>query len=179
MLLSEVAKSNLFTKAVAVQFDPRQAVPTTYQIPNEDTRLLLARLIYEEAMETIHALGCQFNALKGGIVSNGVACNIADQSRDINLDDMIDGCCDTIYVAVGALCAMGAPDVPHLLEVCEANNRKFPKGIATMDPDTGKYLKPPGWKGPDHKAIREDLEATFNLNGYGKSILHDKQEEIQ
>lgn len=151
--MSFVMESNLFTKGVAVKRDPRQAVPDKpYTIPDTATRLLLAKLIFEEAMETISDLGCRF--LEDGTFSELTVDEECSDKLDIN--GIIDGCCDTIYVCTGALAAMGVPDLPHLIEVCRANNDKFPGGEAIINPTTGKYLKPEGWKAPDHDKVRNN-----------------------
>jgi len=181
-MLSQVARSNLFTKAVAAKFDSRQEVPERYAIPNVETRLLLARLIYEEAMETIQALGC-YRVHDAAAGEHSI--DLENIERDkLNIDDIIDGCCDTIYVATGALCAVGAPDVRHLQEVCVANDSKFPQGNAIIDPKTGKYLKPKDWKAPDHAKIRESYARgqPCNLRFWGlkfvqnaKSLSEEKQ----
>jgi len=172
-MLSFVAKSNLFTKAVAAKSDPRQEIPSQYAIPNAETRLLLAELIFEEAMETVKALGCY---VTDELIVQTKYVKLGQKALDI--DEIIDGACDTIYVATGCLMAVGAPDLPHLQEVCEANDRKFPGGTATINPESGKYLKPKGWKGPNHASIRGDQAnpgannlGRLDLRRYGKILL--------
>ena len=65
------------------------------------------------------------------------------------MEAIIDGCCDTIYVATGTLAVCGVPDLPHLDEVCRANNAKFPGGQGVCN-TYGKYTKPEGWVPPNH-----------------------------
>lgn len=166
-VISEVAESNLFTKAATVPYDSRQAVPDTYSVPEPGTRLLLGQLVLEEALETIHALGLDMQ------MRAGKPYLVVDMTHEPDIYDIIDGACDTIYVSTGVLCAVGAPDTPHLREVCAANDRKFPDGIATINPETGKYLKPPGWVGPKHAIVRSihSRSQNANLNAIGKSLL--------
>lgn len=114
-------------------------------------------MILEEALETIQSLGFGVMPHNKKGIQNIKDCRLFTLSDTGTLDDMIDGCCDTIYVAVRALCALGAPDLPHLAEVCRANNAKFPGGEAIIDPNTGKYLKPPGWTPPNHEQVRKDF----------------------
>lgn len=124
----------------------QRAISAPYQIPDEATRLLRANLILEEALETIDALGfCVVDALGDGELS------IEEHGQPLNLEKIIDGCCDVHYVSIGTLWACGVPDVPHIEEVNRANNDKFPNGESTPHPSVaGKFGKPAGWKGPDH-----------------------------
>jgi len=81
-----------------------------------------------------------------------LTCN-GDGKQPPNLIGMIDGNCDIIYVATGNMLQCGAPDMPHLQEVCWANDSKFPGGVAFTDSTTGKFLKPEGWQPPNHQRI--------------------------
>lgn len=164
-LSSEVFDSNVFTKGVAVKYDPRQAIPKEpYTIPNEATRLLLAKLVFEEAQETVRALGCVLSQTNDGPLEVVIETSDDDVRRNpespfaLSMEDIIDGACDVIYVATGLLVACGVPDLPHLAEVCRANNSKFPGGVAVIDSCTGKYLKPEGWQPPNHKKVEERLK---------------------
>lgn len=169
-LLSRVAQSNLFTKGCTVTHDKRQAVLDKPGIPDEATRKLCAELILEEALETIHALGFDLTAVteddqqmmfvNGGLVSNDM------KAGHSNIEEIVDGCCDLIYVATGALVACGVPDLPHLQEVNECNDAKFPNGEPVINHDTGKYLKPVGWQGPDHGKV---------MQGYSLSMLETQR----
>lgn len=158
-LLSPVARSNLFTMGAAARKDPRQMIPRVYTIPSVEVRVLRARLIMEEAIETCLAMGIEVRARykdsdkffesKDDLLFSPAAGLSAFQ---LDIGNIIDGCCDTIYVCVGTMCALGAPDVPHLEEVCIRNNAKFPDGVAITD-ENGKFQKPEGWEPPDHDAI--------------------------
>lgn len=153
-----------------------QKVPgTMYVHPPEDVRKLAAKLILEEAVELVNALGFfviedkeneDSGALKIVKADGGVYKN---SNRD--LFDVIDGACDTAYVATWILCSYGVPDVPHLKEVCRANDDKFPNGKPTVRED-GKFLKPPGWKGPDHTTVRKAVESTFRPDALKEEAVH-------
>lgn len=168
--LSPVALSNLFTKAAALPHSPNQKVEKSYKVPKAEIRMLLAKLVFEEALETIRALGIAIEFSDGEYTHDVTGIEIDrfdivdahDPVLPLDIDTIIDGACDTIYVATGVLVAMGVPDLPHLAEVCRANDRKFPKGVATIGAH-GKYLKPAGWKGPDHAARRKVLKSRTNL----------------
>lgn len=157
--LSEVALSNLFTMGATQKVDPRQKLPAGYEVPPEETRILRAKLLMEECLETIQGLGLRaYNAYPGYV--NKEDLEYIPYNRPYctgSLEGIIDGCCDLIYVATGTLLACGAPDLPHLLAVCEANNAKFPGGVATVNAD-GKYQKPEGWQAPDHAAVQKRVE---------------------
>lgn len=155
--LSEVALTNLYTKACCAPFDPRQAIPriSGVTIPDEATRKLNAQLIAEESLETLRALGYNLVPLVGSPEDpfekkNGYRLERREQDQIVHKPlEVIDGCCDTIYVATGCMLAYGAPDLPHLSEVCRANRSKFPNNQPILD-ENGKYQKPQGWLPPDH-----------------------------
>lgn len=68
-----------------------------------------------------------------------------------DLDEIIDGICDLVYVAVGTLVEYGIDFESHFEEVHRTNMNKVG---GTKDVD-GKTLKPDGWLPPDHKFILE------------------------
>ncbi len=121
----------------------KQGTPDRVGLPDEATRLLRARLIYEEAMETIHALGCTV-ALNDNPDGSGSV--ILSSHHKPNLVEIADGCADVSVVTIGTLIACGIPDVA-LLEMVDVNNlAKFGKGHS-IHPD-GKVVKPPNHKPP-------------------------------
>ena len=151
---SQEMLSNLYTMSHAEKVDKRQAIPEKpYTIPELSTRLLRARLLMEECLETISALG--LHAWHNG---HSVGCGdfvfteFTHTAPDLN--GIIDGCVDVIYVATGTLAACGVPDIPHLEEVSKCNNAKFANGAVVVN---GKYQKPEGWVGPDHDRVREEV----------------------
>lgn len=152
--VSTVWKWNQFPKEAAAKKDKRQKpAKKPYTIPGLEERVLLAKLVLEESLETIGALGCQVDRHTYEVRA-GISDTVDNQEK------IIDGACDLIYVATGVLTAMNVPDLPHLTEVCKANDRKFPDGkIAKWDAATGKYLKPDGWKGPDHLKVKKKVLA--------------------
>jgi predicted HAD superfamily Cof-like phosphohydrolase len=152
--LSPTAVSNLFTMGVSARLDPRQRVPASYEVPPVEVRRLRARLIMEEALETVRDLGFTVEGPMGTYkppVINEVSDLRFCDDRKPSLEGIIDGCCDSIYVNTGTLLVCGAPDVPHLAAVNAANNAKFPGAVALCDAH-GKFMKPEGWLPPDHGA---------------------------
>lgn len=142
----------------------------------------MAQNILEEAFETVSALGFKINHLTTDPEGKLKVAALVSHDKEILLNDIIDGACDTIYVATGAMVGCGVPDMMHLIEVCQANERKFPGGKATINPETGKYLKPEGWTGPDHMKVRQlhwlkskqtPNGCPANLNAVGKVLAQD------
>lgn len=160
-LFSETAVSCIYTNHITAKNVPWRKFPDQPGIPNEQMRLMLAQHIFEEAQETIEALGCEI----------GFGLEIELQcGPKADLEKIIDGACDTIYVATNVLMACGVPDLPHMAEICRANNAKFPNGVAITDA-TGKYRKPNGWKPPDHITLVDHQSHTVNLNDIGEELV--------
>lgn len=170
--LSRVMLSNLYTMGCAARKDIRQRAPSQRQYPVTEVRLLRARLILEEALETVKALGIITEPRKlkkdekapEGSVMLSPSVYLEFATDDALLEgiesierenNVIDGCCDTIYVAIGTLVTIGVPDVAHLEEVCLRNEAKFPNGEAITDA-RGKFQKPEGWVGPNHAMTYTD-----------------------
>jgi len=170
-VLSKTMISNLYTMGLASANDVRQIIPEgSYVELTEEQRVLRARLILEEALEACSGLGVHV-----GLLTNRSEQSLTVEMADLEFEpviaigdgpgkdklwvmdkaEVIDACCDTVYVCVGTLAAMGVPDLPHLAEVCRANNAKFPNGTAITDKD-GKFQKPAGWTPPDHEKIRQN-----------------------
>jgi predicted HAD superfamily Cof-like phosphohydrolase len=130
-----------------------QEVPCEPTIPDPDVRLLRAKLIFEEAMETIFALGVDVMVAPQPQQRDPVALHDGFYELKINenrLPDMIeiaDGCADISVVTIGTLSACGIADKSLLKEVDESNLRKFGPGCSKRD--DGKWVKPPDWKAPD------------------------------
>jgi len=153
----DVGISNIRTMKITGKVDPRNTPGKFYAgIMDPATRELRARLILEEALETINALGVVVTQ-DGGTLAIG---HVHFLTRDeYDHEGVIDGICDTIYVAEGTAVAAGVPIRAHMAEVVRANEAKFPGGVAVTNPLTGKYQKPVGWTPPDHmRAHRENIE---------------------
>jgi predicted HAD superfamily Cof-like phosphohydrolase len=117
-------------------------------------RELRAKLIMEEAVETVAALGFDAVALidEAGIPGERPHREIA-RFRKLytkpHLVDFIDGMCDLLYVVIGSAVAAGVDLDPHFSEVHRANMTKTTGPVR----DDGKQLKPDGWTPPDHERI--------------------------
>jgi predicted HAD superfamily Cof-like phosphohydrolase len=119
----------------------KQATPSHPTVPSLEVRKLRARLILEEALETVTALGF---APSAGI-------DLVQNDDTINLVEVVDGCCDVMVVTTGTLIACGIPDVAVLRAVDENNLAKFAPGHSWDE--YGKFIKPPGFKKVDLESV--------------------------
>ncbi len=131
-----------------------QPTPSSPEIPSGDIRTLRAKLILEEALETITALGIKVTAEKNGAavdVTDPVSALRFDPDGEVDLEGVVDGCADISVVTVGTLIAFGVDDEPVLREVDDANLRKF--GPGSYMREDGKWMKPPEWTPPDIEGV--------------------------
>lgn len=143
-----------------------QDVPAVPTEPTEAVRLLRARIILEEAFETME---------KGLGVSVGVPfqrpLGFDDLSFYIDgsfdLIELVDGCCDLKVVTTGTLSACGVHDVEVQAAVDANNLAKF--GPGAVKREDGKWIKPPNHPKPDLKRI---IEA--NTPGHGPAQDNQK-----
>ncbi len=127
-------------------------------MPDSKTRLLRAKLIMEEAIETIQSLGVEMQPSMSAQFLDMDAITFVESSAG-SLVKVVDGCCDIAVVTTGTLSACGVGDIVPQRLVNEANLRKFgPGGQLRSD---GKWIKPPDFVGPD-RLIQEYLERMVN-----------------
>lgn len=150
-----------------------QEVPKKPCIPNVEIRRLRAKLILEEALETIHALGFEPDLIFDKM----------DERFNPNLEQIVDGCCDLRVVTTGTLSACGVSDIRPQELVDENNLEKFrwpynnlPNEYKTLTlkhikqqsdmfvevavrDSNGKILKPPSHKPPE---IQKELDEQTN-----------------
>lgn len=130
-----------------------QDTPDAPTIPDEDIRILRAKLILEEALETVRALGVTVRQADDGPVSAKDAILRFSAEGEVDLEGVVDGCADISVVTIGTLIAFGVDDEPILEEVDRANLRKFAPGSYRRE--DGKWIKPPGWTPPDILGVLE------------------------
>ncbi len=122
---------------------------------------LRAKLILEEALETIEALVGSVSAyglLRDATATLGqAAAKFADPKfgGDENLVEALDGVCDLLYVTYGCAEAIGVDIEPFFDEVHRSNMAKQGGAIR----EDGKYMKPPGWTAPDIAAVLERVRS--------------------
>lgn len=132
----------------------KQDVPTVPTIPSDEVLRLRANLILEEAMETIHALGCEILVEGTFHLDKGNAKIVS--VREASLEDIADGCADVSVVTIGTLSACGIAD-KGLLELVDQNNlEKFGEGHKIRE--DGKLIKPPTHQPPKIKEYLESLK---------------------
>jgi predicted HAD superfamily Cof-like phosphohydrolase len=118
-----------------------QEVPASPVMPDPKIRKLRARLILEEALETLKGLGYQ-PVLKPWSKEWDV-----QEAYEPNLVEVADGCADLSVVTIGTLSACGVSDEGLLRLVDENNLAKFGRG--SYQREDGKWVKPPGHQPPD------------------------------
>ena len=129
-----------------------QVILTRPTIPTIDVRLLRAKLILEEAFETVEALGVRvYHELIDDDVGMGYGDLVFAANKKPNLIEIADGCADVSVVTIGTLSACGIEDVILLEEVDESNLRKF--GPGSYMREDGKWMKPPDWKPPNIQEV--------------------------
>ncbi len=129
-------------------------IPLFPEIPDEKTRLLRAKLIHEECMETLDALGVSVSLdLDLSLSGEDEISYTYRATHEPNLVEIVDGCCDIKVVTTGTLLACGVDPEPVQILVDESNLAKF-TGDGHKNAD-GKWVKPSDWQPPD---IAQELE---------------------
>lgn len=123
-----------------------QELPSKPTIPSLEVRRLRAKLILEEAFETIEK-GLGLSVLDTGTRMTIIPDELTlVQTSDPDLEQIADGCADLSVVTIGTLSACGISDSELLEEVDASNLRKFEEGGYRRG--DGKWMKPPHWKPP-------------------------------
>lgn len=176
-----------------------QDVPNAPTVPDKEIRLFRAKLILEEALETItRGLGVEVlvhyhaddegsEVLSIPIDENSITTRPEghrDDHGDVsltakyqpNVEELVDGCADLSVVTVGTLTAFGIDDRPLLEEVDAANLRKFgPGGYRSDGTDgnpVGKWIKPKDWQPPNiDGAIKASGTDYFDIEDTDTGLL--------
>lgn len=110
------------------------------------TRILRARLILEECLETIRdGLGVAVSN-NGDSITATTAPFVFTAVRPFNMTETIDGCMDIAVVTTGTLIACGVPNLALQEEVDLNNLAKF--GPGGHRDANGKWIKPPNHPKP-------------------------------
>lgn len=125
-------------------------LPDTPAVPSDPgpaLRLLRARLLQEETMETIDGLGVQvrIDPTNIGAVIGFDDLRFVDRGT-FDPVAVADGCADVSVVAIGTLIECGIKDAPVLRLVDDNNSAKNGPGSRFVG---DKLQKPPGHKPPD------------------------------
>jgi predicted HAD superfamily Cof-like phosphohydrolase len=107
-----------------------QEVKEKPELPAAETRLLRARLVFEEALEFVKGCGCTVTMGKSGLNGeNGTAVIddisvVLDPNGTPDFAEYVDGCIDQLVVTYGALNAAGVKAQPAWDEVQRSNMSK-------------------------------------------------------
>lgn len=162
-----------------------QPLPLRPLCPAEDIRVLRAKLIYEEALETLNGLGVAVvvQTEDGDKVQLnqpllGTARDVLFVTRDFDepealaypfdLTAVVDGCCDVRVVTTGTLSACGVPDYLHQYLVDASNLAKF--GAGGYRRSDGKWIKPADWRKPP-------LDQVLLAQGADPKLIYTEQEK--
>lgn len=111
-------------------------------------RLLRAKLVLSEAIEYVHACGCEL-AVEAGpdeltVILDPVDVVLSPLQKP-NIVERADALADELYVVFGSAVSEGV-DLQPVFDIVHATNlAKVGGGETTY----GKILKPPGWTPPD------------------------------
>lgn len=122
-------------------------VSNTIQIPDAGTRILRAKLILEEALEAVEALGVTAVLSEGEdptATINIKSLSFEDLGTDkVDVVGLAKECCDVRVVTTGTLVAFGIPDTYTLQNFVDTNNiLKFRKDKDGYKREDGKWVKP-------------------------------------
>ena len=134
-----------------------QKVPKNPTLPDFDTRKLRAKLILEEAIETISALGFCV-CIDGKVLLNkdNVELSII-HNKECSVAEIAHECADLSVVTIGTISACGVADESVLEEIDRANLSKV-TGKVEKNED-GKVVKPKDFKPADiGKVIEMQIE---------------------
>jgi predicted HAD superfamily Cof-like phosphohydrolase len=104
-----------------------QEVKTAPELPDAATRLLRARLVFEEALEFVRACGCTVTMAESGGTKATVIDEIGvvvDANGSPDFTEYVDGCIDQLVVTYGALNAAGVKAQSAWDEVQRSNMSK-------------------------------------------------------
>lgn len=147
------AKTPHQQRVEALMFRAHQAAPDFPCEPSEAVRILRARLIVEEVLETLDALGVKISIRDEHDEPVGVGFEDLEFAAVGTADivDVADGCADISVVTIGTLSAFGIADDVLLALVDYNNLAKFGPGHSYNE--FGKLLKPAGHKPPDIEGL--------------------------
>jgi predicted HAD superfamily Cof-like phosphohydrolase len=105
-----------------------QQVKDSPELPDPDTRLLRARLVFEEALEFVKGCGCTVTMTTAGSNAGTAVIDdigvVLDPNGNPDLTEYVDGCIDQLVVTYGALNAAGVKAQSAWDEVQRSNMSK-------------------------------------------------------
>ena len=141
-----------------------QDCPAKPTIPDLKTRILRAKVMLEECLESINdGLGLavlQETGLPEGKFLIDVDCVEFVDVQPVDLVELADGLGDGIYVVKGTAVACGIDLEPIFESIHASNIDKFRDGC--IRDEFGKVRKPKDWQPPDLKSIIEKQSSIQN-----------------
>nr|WP_282580299.1 hypothetical protein [Nocardioides sp. InS609-2] len=130
-----------------------RSTPTTDITPDE--RALRARLVLEEALEFVEAMGCDATVDDVDVTKDSVTVEI---NRDVETDlvEATDALADLNVVGKGSALTLGIPVDDAFRIVHRTNMAKLGPDGEPIRRDDGKVQKPEGWQ-PPTQALRDLL----------------------
>ena len=105
-----------------------QQVKESPELPDSETRLLRARLVFEEAIEFVKGCGCTVTLAGSDGEEQAADLDkigvVLDPEREPDFVEYVDGCIDQLVVTYGALNAAGVKAEPAWDEVQRSNMSK-------------------------------------------------------
>ena len=126
-------------------------MPDKPTAPDPKKAVLCARLIMEEAMETVAALGVDLKLIAEASRYDPLTFKslVFEPNRAPNLPEVVDGACDTRVVSTFAMAVCGVRDAVPQERVDDNNLGKFnPELGGYKCPTTGKWIKPANYPKP-------------------------------
>ena len=153
-MIDDIGTSSHYDQVREFHEKAEQPIRTVPQLPPAGERFLRAKLILEECLETIEALGFDLWVGYGENVWQpkvGENTTMLVPNAKESLVEIADGCADIAVVTSGTLIACGIKDIPLQEEVNLNNLAKFTDGGYRRD--DGKWIKPPNHQPPDIEAL--------------------------
>lgn len=138
---------------IAKMNNPLQRLPVMPTIPPGPSRELRSRLILEEALETVRAMGVEVffepqpTNVHRRILSTQDLKFTTLEDKHVNLIEVADGCSDIDVVTQGTASVFGIAHRQIFLEVMRNNHMKFAPGHSVDQ--YGKLIKPPNHQPPN------------------------------
>lgn len=145
-----------------------RTIPTTDITDTE--RVLRARLVYEEAVEFVEAMGCFIgydNEVVDDVRPDHTEKELAKRNPDTRTQDQkidlvaaADALADITVVTEGSAITLGV-DLDRVFDIVHGTNmsKVMPDGTLNRD-EFGKVLKPEGWVAPTEKIAEYIEEST-------------------
>ena len=133
-------------------------------VPSKELLKLRCELLVEEVLEFVEACGFALIGVESDVIDDESPAlakrygkEIVSNGRPADYEGMLDACADVGFVNTGNILTLGAGDADVQVKVAMANLAKFTGDYRYSE--TGKLIKPTGWKKPVYDAVEQ-----FNAN---------------